>query len=324
MTAPLTSDYASTPYWWDGVEAPASSGTALPTEVDVAVVGGGYTGLAAAWELARAGRQVVVVEGEEIGRGASGRNGGMVHPGGKLSLPTLLALPGGRALWDDTVAAFEGVEKVVGELGIACDWRRSGHLELADHPRHVAHLRAEAAAYGAIGEEARFLTATELGAEVGSRRFAGGMVVTRSGSVQPVALAGGLATAALGAGAELQGQTEVRAVDRHGAGFRVETSRGTIRAGQVIVATNGTTTRRPVAWLGRRILGIGSFMIATEPIGPEVAAAVSPPAGCSSTPGISRITGGCRPTVTGFSSGAGPRSPPPPWNRPGTGSTPPC
>jgi glycine/D-amino acid oxidase-like deaminating enzyme len=275
-TAPLAPDYESTPYWWGGVDAPPSSGTAMEAEADVVVVGAGYTGLAAAWELGRRRRRVVVVDSDEIGRGASGRNGGMVHPGGKHDLATMLAMPRGRAMWDDTVAAFEGVEALVTELGIDCDWRRSGHLELADHPRHVAHLRSVARAYDAIGEEARFIAAGDLGAEIGSPRFAGGLLVTRSGSVQPAQLVAGLARAALAAGAELHGHTEVRSIARHGAGFRVDTSRGSISAGEVIMATNGTTGRRPVPWLGRRILGIGSFILATEPVDGELAASVSP------------------------------------------------
>ena len=105
------------------------------------MIGAGYTGLSAAWELARRRRRVVVVDRHEIGRGASARNGGMVHPGTKHDLATMLSMPGGRQMWDDTVAAFEGVEALVGELGIDCDWRRGGHLELAAHPRHAAHLR---------------------------------------------------------------------------------------------------------------------------------------------------------------------------------------
>ncbi len=245
-------------------------------DADVAVVGAGFTGLAAAWELARHHRHVVVVDSHDIGRGASARNGGMVHPGGKHDLATMLAMPRGRAMWDDTVAAFEGVETLVTELGIDCDWRRSGHLELADHPRHVAHLRSVAHAYDSIGEDARFVGPDDLGAEVGSTRFAGGLRVTRSGSVHPAKLVEGLARAALSAGAELHGHAEATKIERQGAGFRLETSRGTIRAGEVIVATDGTTRRRPVPWLGRRILGIGSFMIATEPLAADLAASVSP------------------------------------------------
>ncbi len=242
----------------------------------MAVIGAGFTGLAAAWELARRHRQVVVVDSHEIGRGASARNGGMVHPGGKHDLATMLAMPAGRDMWDDTVAAFEGVETLATELDIACDWRRCGHLELADHPRHVSHLRSVADAYASVGEDARFVAADELGDQVGSPRFAGGLLVSRSGSVHPAKLVEGLAGAALVAGAQLHGHTEAVEVTRDGAGFHLQTSRGAIRAGEVIVATDGTTRRRPVPWLGRRILGIGSFMIATEPIDADLAASVSP------------------------------------------------
>jgi glycine/D-amino acid oxidase-like deaminating enzyme len=278
--APLSPEYAPTPYWWDGVDAPASSppapGPASVTEADVAVVGAGYTGLAAAWELARHERHVVVVDTEDIGRGASARNGGMVHPGTKHDLATMLALPHGRALWDDTVAAFEGVVELTGELGLDCDWRRSGHLELAHHPRLASHLRTVADAYASIGEEARFVGPGDLAAEIGSDRFAGGLLVARSGSLHPAKLVGALARAALEAGAELHSHTEAQRVERDGAAMRLETSRGTIRAREVIVATDGTTGRRPVPWLGRRILGIGSFIIATEPLDAARATSVSP------------------------------------------------
>jgi glycine/D-amino acid oxidase-like deaminating enzyme len=188
----------------------------------------------------------------------------------------MLAMAHGRAMWDDTVAAFEGVVELAAELGIDCDWRRSGHLELAHHPRLASHLRSVADAYSSIGEDARFVAADDLGAEIGSHRYAGGLLVARSGSVHPAKLVGGLARAALEAGADLQSHTEAQRVERDGAGLRLETSRGTIRAREVIVATDGTTRSRPVPWLGRRILGIGSFIIATEPVDAALATSVSP------------------------------------------------
>ena len=272
----MSPDYASTPYWWDGVDAPPSSAAPLAEEADVAVVGAGYTGLSAAWELARRGRHVIVVDSAEIGRGASARNGGMVHPGSKHDLATMLAMPRGREMWDDTVAAFEGVETLTQELGIDCDWRRRGHLELAGHPRHARHLRAVADTYAAIGEEARFVEGDDLAGEIGSDRFAAGLTVGRSGSVHPAKLVEGIGRAAFEAGAELHGHTEAIGVERRGPGLLLRTSRGTIRAGEVLVATNGTTGRRPVPWLGRRILGIGSYIIATDPIEAELATSVSP------------------------------------------------
>ncbi len=276
LVAPLTPEYEALPYWWDGVELPRSAPSPLPATVEVAVVGGGYTGLAAALEISRGGRHVVVLDRDDVGGGASSRNGGMTHPGGKHDVSEFLGEPGGRRLWDETVVAVEGVGTLGAELGIEFDWERCGHVELAHHPRLAAAQRAAADVYASIGEEARFLTPAELGAEIGSTRFCGGLVVERSAGVHPAKLAAGLARAAVAAGAGLHGATTVLAIERRGQGFELETSRGALRCAEVVMATNGATDRRPMRWLGRRILRVGSYMIATEPLEPEVAASVSP------------------------------------------------
>jgi glycine/D-amino acid oxidase-like deaminating enzyme len=274
--APLTPDYQTRPYWWDEVDLPQPAPVPLPATVDVAVVGGGYTGLAAALEMSRAGRQVIVLDRDDIGAGASSRNGGMVHPGGKRDLSEFLAQPSGRRLWDETVAAFEGVGALGTELGIDFDWQRRGHLELAHHPRVARRQRALATTYSAIGEEARFLDASEVRGEVGSGRFFGGLLVERSAGVHPAKLAAGLIGAVDASGAVLQGATTVLDIRRRGQGYELETSRGALRCGAVVVATNGATDRRLVPWLGRRVLPIGSYMIATEPVDPDLAASINP------------------------------------------------
>src|SRR5580692_6291874 len=97
---PMTPGYEERPYWWDGVDVPQPAPAPLPATVDVAVVGAGYTGLAAALEIARGGRHVIVLDREDIGAGASSRNGGMAHPGGKREVSEFLAQPSGRRLWD--------------------------------------------------------------------------------------------------------------------------------------------------------------------------------------------------------------------------------
>jgi len=273
--APLTGTYQERPYWWDGAVFPDSPADELPAEVDVAVVGAGYTGLATALELARRGRHVVVLERETLASGASSRNGGMVQTGGKHPLDEILAMPDGLALWEVTVKAFEGVAALVEGLGIDCAWRRSGHLELAHHERSVAHLRRAYEAHRAIGEEARLLDRGELRDEIGSSAYHGALLVERSGAIDPARFAAGLARAALEAGAELRERTEVLGIERVGAGSVVRTRRGAVRAGEVVVATNGYTTDL-VPWLGRRILPVGSYLIATEPVAPELAASVSP------------------------------------------------
>jgi len=277
-SAPLSPRFRASPYWWAGTGPDEPGGEPpgeLPTEVDVAVVGAGYTGLGAALELAARGRSVVVMDRDAIGSGASSRNGGMVQLGGKHSLRHYLARPGGRALWDVTADAFDGLEELIDERGIDCGWTRSGHLELAHHPRLVPGLRAEAAAWRGIGETAEFIDGDELAAEIGTGVYHGALRVARSAAVHPARLVAGLAAAARAGGARLAAATDVGRVSRQGAGFVVHTSRGAVRAGEVLVATNGYT-RDLVPWLERRILPIGSFLIATEALPAGLAAAVSP------------------------------------------------
>jgi len=273
--APLADDYAPHPYWWDGAAVREPRIVPAPSDVDVAIVGGGLTGLSAAVELARAGRSVAVLDRTVVGQGASSRNGGMVHPGGKHDLAAMLAMPGGRALWDDMVRAFEDLQAWIGELGIDCGWRRSGHVELAHHPRVARRLGVVAAAHGSVGERVELLDAGAVRDEVGSDRFAGALVVHRSAAVDPGRLTAGVVDAAEAAGAVLCDLTEVLAIDRDGAAHQVRTTRGPVRAGEVVVATDGTTGAAPVPWLGRRVLGVGSFLIATEPLDPDLVSSVS-------------------------------------------------
>ncbi len=255
---------------------PAGSTSALPRQADVVVVGAGYTGLGAALELSRRGRHVVVLDEGPVAGAASSRNGGMVHPGAKHDLGSLLALASGRRMWDETVTAFEELSTMIGDLGISCGWQRTGHVELAHHRAQHAALRHEEAAYRSVGEEACYLSGSDLGAEIGSDRFEAGLLVTRSAAVHPGRLAAGLAEATMAAGAEVHASQAALAIERDGAGFVVATSSGAIHAQEVVVATNGTTDQRLVPWLGQRILGVGSFIIATEPIDASLAASVSP------------------------------------------------
>jgi glycine/D-amino acid oxidase-like deaminating enzyme len=272
----LSDDYAPMPYWWEGVDLPDPMGERPSASVDVAVVGGGYTGLGAALELARRGRSVAVLDSGGIARGASSRNGGMVHPGVKHDLATLLTQARGRRRFDDTLAAYDGLVDLIAECGIDCDFAPTGHLELAHHARQVEGLRWAAAAYAQVGQAASFIGRDDLGDEIGSERFFGGLAVEHSGAVHPAKLAAGIAQAAVSAGASLHPGTSVLGLERRGAGHAVRTTKGEVAAGEVIVATNGTTDSSLVPWLGRRVLPIGSFIIATEPIGPEVAAGISP------------------------------------------------
>jgi glycine/D-amino acid oxidase-like deaminating enzyme len=246
------------------------------------VVGAGYTGLRAALSLARRGKPVLVLDRDAPGGGASGRNGGMVHPGGPHDLATMLAEEDGRGRWQETVQAFEAVEQLIDELQADVGWQCCGHLQLAGHRRHLPQLRRAAEAHRSLGERARVVEGKELTAEIGSSAFAGGLVVERSGALQPAALAAALAQAAIAAGADVRAGIDVRRIRANQGpiggieqGLTVSTSAGDVRAGQLLVAT-GAASGRLLPDVGRRLLAVGSFMIATEAVAADVAHSISP------------------------------------------------
>lgn len=251
----------------------------LPERVDAAVIGGGYTGLAAARALAQGGASVVVLEQHRVGAGASSRNGGMVLPGYKAELPDLVrrhGLPLARRLWDDSLAAIGFVESLIATEGIACDWRRSGHITLAAKPSHLGPLEGTRELLQRdFGYATQLLGPTELRGEIGSPRYFGGLLDPAAGALQPAAYLAGLAASALRAGARVSELTAVHAIDREPGGFHLATERGPLSAAEVVVATNGYTGCL-TPYLARRVVPVGSFIVATAPLDAAVARRLIP------------------------------------------------
>jgi glycine/D-amino acid oxidase-like deaminating enzyme len=247
--------------------------------VDVAVIGGGYTGLSAARTLVRAGASVAVLEREGIGAGASGRNGGFVLPGFKAELSGLVRRVGlsrAKALFEVSLAALQWVEETTRDEAIDCHWERSGSVTLAARPGHLRGLEAEQRLLRqSFGHDTLLLDRRELTGEIASQRYHGGLLDRTAGALHPAKYLLGLALAAARAGALLCEGTEVRRITRTGAGFRVETARGVVGAGEVLVATNGYSGRL-VPWIARRVVPVGSFIIATTPLAPSLAAELIP------------------------------------------------
>ncbi len=271
--------------WQEQVVLPELPPTTMNRDerVDVAIVGAGFAGLAAARVLGAHGRQATVFEKGSLGWGAHSRNGGMVIPelkGGPASLQANYG-PLGLRMYHEVNEAFDHVEALIGEESIDCDYERTGQLYLAHTPRLVPYLQERAREHAEeFGEPVRFVPREALSGEIGSSVWHGGLVFDRTGGLQPARFHAGLVRLALDAGAAIHDRTAVtsltdRGAGHHGGRFLLETQRGSVRADEVIVTTNAYADGL-LPELARRVLPIGSFIIATEPLSAELAAAVSP------------------------------------------------
>jgi glycine/D-amino acid oxidase-like deaminating enzyme len=271
-------------YWSTTVDSPSASAVSeLPDSIDVAVVGAGFCGLSAARTLAKRGVKVAVFEAETFGWGASSRNGGMVLTGMKLPVPTLIKRYGRdvvRKMYAASLETIDCVEQIVREENIDCNFSRCGHLEVACKQSHFDGYEESAALVKReFNHELRIISKSELRAEIGSDIYFGGMVDEASAGLNPAQYVAGLARAAQRAGACLYDHTRVVSVEldeKNGARkVRVKTSRGEIAAREVILASGAYTTEATPA-LRKKIIPIGSYIIATEVLPNDLACELSP------------------------------------------------
>ena len=270
------------PYWQDTAHRPLlSSGQELPDRTDVAVVGGGYTGVSAARTLAQHGVDVTVLEAETLGWGASTRNGGFVLPGFKLGTAALLRRFGperARALYQASRESLRFVERLVAEEGIDCEFRRCGHVSLAYRPSHYRRLAESQALHARVfGHETTLVPGDRLDQVIGSALYHGGLLDPEACSLHPAKYFWDLAAAAQRAGARLVEHTAVRSIARAPGGFTLAIGQRQLQAREVIVATNGYSGPTHPA-LRRRIIPLGSYLIATAPLGDALADELIPQA----------------------------------------------
>lgn len=255
------------PYWAEDGDAPPVVGPeTLPARADVVVVGSGYTGLNAALVAARGGRSVVVFDAERIGHGCSTRNGGQISTSIKPSLAALTRLHGAeraRAIRGEGVAALDWIEEFVNAEGIDCDFARCGRFQGAHTPAAYEDLARTAES----DKDIVVIPRHEQRREIGSDFYHGGIVQPRHASLHPGKYHAGLVRKAQEAGATLVPECRATAIRREDDGFTVRTGRGEIAARDVVVATNGYSgTLLP--WIRKRVIPIGSYIIATRPLAP--------------------------------------------------------
>jgi glycine/D-amino acid oxidase-like deaminating enzyme len=270
-----------TPYWLDTAEPSGDyRRTPLPPRADIAIIGAGFTGMSAALEAAKNGADVVVLDGQTVGWGASGRNGGMATTGLAVGLGAAIKRYGSdRALelFREYNLAIDTIEDLVKEHSIDCDFERSGKLTLAmsesqyEGMRKTKQLLAEQADY-----DVTVLPKSEIHEEIGSDFYAGAMVDPLGAGVHVGKFVHGLAAAATRAGATICENAQVSALEARSDGTHaVRTTRGEVIADRVLVATSGYTgTLTP--WLQRRTIPVGSFIVVTEPLPLDVARRILP------------------------------------------------
>jgi glycine/D-amino acid oxidase-like deaminating enzyme len=270
-------------FWLDTVTMPVLEKRPLPERVEVAVIGAGFTGLSAARTLARRGANVVVLEAETVGWGASSRNGGMVLTGLKLGANTLISRYGretARRMYAASLESIDCVEQIVREEKIDCDFARCGHLEVACKPKHFAEFEGAVEVIAReFNHQLRIVPRHELHTEIGSTIYHGGLVDETSAGLNPAGYVAGLARAAERAGAIVVEHARVARIERAAhqgtTGWKVITSAGRAWAQDVLVATSGYTSGVTPA-LQRKIMPIGSYIIVTEILPPKLAAELSP------------------------------------------------
>ena len=259
--------WTEVPYWLDGLAAPGGLSARVPATTDVLIVGSGYTGLNTAIETARGGRETLVLDAGNPGHGCSTRNGGQISTSIKPSYAKLAAKHGtarARAIRDEGKTALNWIETRIKTEGIDCAFSRVGRFHAAHTPQHYEELTRDAEVLRRKdGIEVHAVSRAEQRSELGTERYHGGLVFPRHASMDPARYHRGLLDAVIGAGAQVVGQCRVLAIERHLGGFDVLTEDGNVRAKDVVVATNGYTGGA-TPWMQRRVIPIGSYIIATE------------------------------------------------------------
>lgn len=280
MTSDLFAEDAKlTPYWWEHTPRPTLPDAPPPAKADVVIIGSGYTGLSAALQTARGGRDTVVLDAEDAGWGCSTRNGRQISTSVKPRYVDLVPQYGPELAFrivKEGHNSLAWVAEFIAAAGIECDFRIAGRFHAAHNPaQYEALARQLTEQPKELKVEAHMVPRAEQPSELGTDAYFGGTLYERHASVDPGRFHQAMLDRALAAGAKVIPHCAATAIRPDGSGFRVECARGNIMARNVVVATNGYT-RALTPWLRRRVIPIGSYIIATEPIARETMARLMP------------------------------------------------
>lgn len=267
-------------FWVDDFARPPGLIGKLPRTTDYLVVGSGFTGLSAARRLAAAGKDVVVIDAGEIAGGASSVNGGFVSPDVKAGVDTVHTRYGpkiAQEMWASTVRATELVREIAESPEVDAVIHAGGMAALGRGPKDLKKFERQLSVYTErYGVDWEVVGALDIHRVVGGDFFDVALYEPDGFGVHPARMAFGLAKEVSRAGVSLVDHCTAESMEQIKNGLRVRTSRGVLDAGDVILATNGYTTREPVRKLARGVVPIGSYIIVTEPLGAELAEEIFP------------------------------------------------
>ncbi len=271
----------NTPYWQDDAEygalSLALSPGDLPAKIETLVIGAGFSGLSAALTLARAGRQVCVVDAGGVGFGCSSRNGGQIGPSfhklGLAGLTRAFGQPKAEAILRESMDSLTWLRSLIAKEGIMCDLQASGRFKGAASAREYENMARECEALErATGQRFEAVPQSSQQTRIGSNFYSGGIFYPDDGLLQPAKYVLGLAQRVVEAGATIHASLRVLGITREDNGFELHLSGGrTVSAREVLVATNGYSGPE-LPFFHRRILPLRSAIIATEPLDPGLVA----------------------------------------------------
>ena len=271
--------FKTTPFWWEAYDPSTPDLHDIPKNARVAIIGAGYAGLSAALELAKHNIDSVILDAEFPGFGGSTRNGGMVSGGvtigkrysGRNSPQEM------QALLSDAAESYSVIESLIAEHKIDCEWRATGRIACAWAGSHYRAMEKKISGlneYAAAG--ARLMPRESQRQHIGSDYYYGGLLVDRSAHLHPAKYFNGLFQLAnANPLITIAAKASVERLNKSGASWQIETSRGNLTAGDVLIATNGYTGKATPK-LAARLIPLGSYIIATEEMPEDLAHSILP------------------------------------------------